>query len=165
MLRLDLRRARLRERGFGVEHVELRAGAGRGARVGFAQGLLGFLLDFLLRFQRLARLNEIRIRRAHRQFNLPRLVIEIGLGVFVLGLGLDYFAARQQAVENVPVQLRAGVPAVDVVIQFHRRRELRVIPVVAGEDGHRRLVAGLGVDDVEPLQFHLFAQRRQFRAA
>ena len=38
--RLNLRRARLRERSFGVQHVELRAGAGVGAGFGFTQGFV-----------------------------------------------------------------------------------------------------------------------------
>ena len=51
----------------GVEHVELRAGAGLGARARLAQGFVGLGLHFLLRVQNLARLDEIGIRRAHLQ--------------------------------------------------------------------------------------------------
>src|SRR5471032_334299 len=40
--RLDLRRARLRERSLGVKHVELRAGAGVRARLGLGQRFVGF---------------------------------------------------------------------------------------------------------------------------
>ena len=43
--------------------------------------------------------------------------------------------------------------------------ELRVIPAVAGKHRHGWLVAGLGVDDIELLQFDLLAQRREFRPA
>ncbi len=46
--RLDLRRARLRERSLGVEHIELRAGAGPGSRPGQSLRLLGFFLYFLV---------------------------------------------------------------------------------------------------------------------
>src|SRR5260221_5671701 len=77
MQRLDLRRARLRECGLGVQHVELRAGAGIGARPGLAQRLIGLFLDFFLRVQNFLRLDETGISRAHLKFNLARLVGQV----------------------------------------------------------------------------------------
>ena len=101
--RLDLRRARLRERRFGVEHVELRAGAGFGALLGFAQRFIGLFLDFFLRIQSFARLDKIGIRRAHLQFDLARLVVQHRSWIFrKFALRLLDFSERQRAVKNVP---------------------------------------------------------------
>ena len=74
-----------------------------------------------LRIQNFLRLDEIGIGRAHLQFDLARLVVQVGFGFLVKRLGLDDLAVRQHAVKNVPAQLRAGVPAVDVVVEVNRR--------------------------------------------
>ena len=66
MQRLDFRRARLRQRSLGVEHVKLRAGPGVGARARFTQRFIGFLLHFLLRVQNFAGFDELGICRAYQ---------------------------------------------------------------------------------------------------
>ena len=49
---LDLRRARLGQRGLRIEHVQLRAGAGLAAGVGEPQSFLGLLLQDGIHVQR-----------------------------------------------------------------------------------------------------------------
>ena len=100
--RLHFRRARLGQRSLGVEHVQLRAGAGVGARLASRKASSASACTVCLRVQNFLRLDEIGIGRAHLQFNLARLVGQIGPGFFVKRPGLDDFAARQHAVENVP---------------------------------------------------------------
>ena len=108
---------------------------------------------------------KLGIGRAHLQFNLPRPVVQVGLGFVVKRPGLDDFAAGQHPVKNIPAHLCARIPAIDVVREFDGRCELGIIPVVTGKDLNRRFIAGLGVDDAQALQLRRLAQCDKFGAS
>ena len=66
------------ERGLGIQHVQLCAGPGTGAGMGFAQRFFRFILDGLLRFQNLLCADEVGIGCADLQLNLAGLLFQGG---------------------------------------------------------------------------------------
>ena len=148
--------------GAGAEDVELGAAASAESGFGQAQAFRGLLDSFALCVQQFEGLLVIVERLADFEFDTaPGVgIIEFRLAEF--GAGLFHFAARGEAVEDVPAGARAGIPAVDGIVNLVG--ECGVADTIAGKGRDFREVAGAGDGDILPAQGGLFLGDLEFGA-
>src|SRR5437016_13816813 len=158
---LDLRGARLRQRGLCVEHIQLSACSCVVARDRQPKCLFGLFLDFLLRLQNLAGFIKARVGGADVKLHPPHGIVEIDAGFFVKRLGLENLASGETAVENVPVQLHSGHWPCQVTQKIIPNST--VPPSVACKDTNNGEVGGLGGSNLFPAQGCSLPQRAELR--
>src|SRR5436190_5065110 len=94
----------------------------------------------LLRLQYLLRFDKLRVSGSNLQFDTAHSVLDVELRLVVKRLCLLHFAFGEEAVEEVPTDLHAGVPTRHVAAQV--AAELGVAGTVAGEHLRAGPVAG-----------------------